>query len=120
MARWDLSSKAVGSRLETGPPRRDIRKELKKYPVINTLEEFSPGITTSSPVKLNFDASRVLFEIPYNIPEIKNRNLGVALEWQGKMRQVFRAYFRKGYAATDFWLVEDEGHLRTFYHLEKL
>jgi predicted GNAT superfamily acetyltransferase len=120
MARWDLSSKAVGSRLETGPPRRDIRKELKKYPVINTLEEFSPGITTSSAVKLNFDASRVLFEIPYNIPEIKNRNLGVALEWQGKMRQVFRAYFRKGYAATDFWLVEDEGHLRTFYHLEKL
>jgi predicted GNAT superfamily acetyltransferase len=118
-ARWDLTNKQVAARIEAGPPRRDLRKELKKYPVINSVEELGPGMTTCSQVKLNFDADRALFEIPYNLPDIKSRNLGVALEWQGKMRQVFRAYFRKGYAATDFWLAEDEGHLRTFYCLEK-
>ena len=73
----------------------------------------------SSPVKLNSSADQFLFEIPYNLPEVKNRNLGVALEWQGKMRQVFRNYFRKNYVATDFWVGEDEGHLRAFYYLEK-
>jgi predicted GNAT superfamily acetyltransferase len=118
-ARWDVTDKQVEARLETGPPRRDLRKELKKYPVINTLEELAPGLTDCSPLKLAFDAGQVLFEIPYNLPEIKNRNLGVALEWQGRMRQVFRAYLKKGYAATDFWIAEDEGHLRTFYFLEK-
>jgi len=119
-ARWDLTNKQVEARIEAGPPRRDLRKELKKYPVVNRLDELAPGMTTCSHVKLNFDAGQVLFEIPYNLPDIKSRNLGVALEWQGKMRQIFRAYFRKGYAATDFWLAEDEGHLRTFYYFEKL
>jgi predicted GNAT superfamily acetyltransferase len=76
-------------------------------------------MTASSPVKLNCSANEILFEIPYNLPEIKNRNLGMALEWQGKMRQVFRNYFKKGYAATDFWVAEEEGHLRAFYVLKK-
>jgi predicted GNAT superfamily acetyltransferase len=119
VAQWDLDARDVQSRLESGPPRRDLRKELKKYPVINHLEEIGPGMTTSSTVKTNFTAKQVLFEIPYNLPDIKTKNLGVALEWQGKMRQVFRAYFKKGYLVTDFWLAEDEGRLRTFYYFEK-
>ena len=76
-------------------------------------------MTTSSPVKLNCAADQMLFEIPYNLQEIKSRNLGTALEWQGKIRQVFRNYFRRGYAATDFWVGEQDGHLRAFYFLEK-
>lgn len=119
MARWNLTDRQVEARLETGPPRLDLRKELKRFPVINRLEEIAPAMMTCSHVKPDFDADRVLFEIPYNLPDIKSRNLGIALEWQGKMRQVFRAYFRKGYAATDFWVAEDEGHLRTFYFFER-
>jgi predicted GNAT superfamily acetyltransferase len=116
---WDLDGAAVEKRLETGAPRHDLRKELKKLEAINRLEDVAPGMTASSPVKLNATAEQLLFEVPYNLPTIKVRNLGVALEWQGKMRQVFRAYFKKGYAATDFWVGEDEGHLRAFYFLEK-
>jgi predicted GNAT superfamily acetyltransferase len=120
LAHWDLKHAYVDERLELGPPRHDLRKELKKYPAINRLESLGPGITQSSPLKLNLSADRVLFEVPYNLPEIKTRNLGVALEWQGKMRQVFRTYFKKGYTASDFWMAEDEGHLRAFYFLEKM
>ncbi len=116
---WELDSKSVVDRLENGPPRRDIRKELKKYPIINRLEDAAPGMATCSALKLNCTADDCLFEMPYNLPEIKSRNLGVALEWQGKVRQVFRSYFKRGYAATDFWVIEDEGHLRAFYFLEK-
>ncbi len=119
LARWDLKHAHVDERLETGPPRHDLRKELRKYPLINSLEDLGPGITQSSPLKLNLSADRILFEVPYNLPDIKARNLGVALEWQGKMRQVFRMYFKRGFMARDFWVAEDEGHLRAFYFLEK-
>jgi chorismate synthase len=119
LANWDLESDKVIRRLETGPQRRDIRKELKQRPVVNRLIEAAPGIMNSSPVKLNCPAGQFLFEVPYNLPEIKHRDLGVALEWQGKMRQVFKHYFRKNYAATDFWVAEQDGHLRAFYLLEK-
>ena len=116
---WNLESETVIRRLEMGMVRRDLRKELKHHVIINRLQEISPGMTTSSPVKLNCTADQFLFEIPYNLPEIKNRNLGIALEWQGKMRQVFKHYFKRGYAATDFWVAEQEGHLRAFYFLER-
>jgi predicted GNAT superfamily acetyltransferase len=117
---WDLESHPVARRLETGPARHDFRKELKQRPIINQLIEVAPGMTSSSPVKLNCTADQFLYEVPYNIPEIKSRDLGVALEWQGKMRQVFRHYFKKEYAATDFWVVEQDGRLRAFYFLEKM
>ena len=119
MACWDLESNSVVRRLEEGPPRRDVRKELRQHPVINRLSEVAPGMMDSSPVKLNCTAARFLFEIPYNLPEIKNRNLGIALQWQGKMRQVFRHYFKKDYEAVDFWVGEHDGRLRAFYVLEK-
>ena len=119
VTRWDLAAERVAERLESGAPQYDPRKLLKKFLLINRLEEVAPGMTASSPVKLNCAEPEILFEIPYNLPEIKTRNLGVALEWQGKMRQVFRAYFKKGYQATDFCVSEDDGHLRAFYFLEK-
>ncbi len=119
VTRWELEDAAVEKRLETGPPRHDLRKELKKYAIVNRLDEVAPGMTASSPLKLNCTEAELLFEVPYNLPDIKNRNLGVALEWQGKMRQLFRHYFKRGYAATDFWVAEVEGHLRAFYLLEK-
>jgi predicted GNAT superfamily acetyltransferase len=118
-ARWDLDSTQVESRVEHGPGTHDLRKDLRKYSVINTLIDLAPGMAGSSPLKLNLTTPEFLFEVPYNLPDIKNRNLGVALEWQGKMRQVFRTYFKKGYATTDFWVAEEEGHLRAFYFLEK-
>jgi predicted GNAT superfamily acetyltransferase len=119
LTRWDLKSPKVEERLESGSPRHDLRKAVKKYPVVNSLIDLGPGLAQCSPVKINLTDDRLLFEVPYNLPDIKARNLGVALEWQGKMRQVFRTYFKKGYAATDFWVAEEDGHLRAFYFLEK-
>jgi predicted GNAT superfamily acetyltransferase len=114
---WNLDDADVSRRLESGPLRRDSRKDLKQRPVINQLSEVAPGMMTCSPVKLNCTSDQFLFEIPYNLQEIKNRDLGIALEWQGKMRQVFRHYFKKNYVASDFWLIEQEGRLRAFYVL---
>jgi len=119
LTNWNLESNAVIRRLETGPQSHDLRKELKQRAVINQLVEIAPGLMNSSPVKLSCSEDQFLFEVPYNLPEIKNRDLGIALEWQGKMRQVFRHYFKKEYVATDFWVIEQDGRLRTFYLMEK-
>jgi len=116
---WLLNSPAVVRRLEVGPPRHDLRRELKQQTAINHLIEVAPGLTTSSPIKLNCTDSQLVFEIPYNLSEIKTRNLGMALEWQGKVRQVFKYYLRKGYTATDFWVAEQDGRPRAFYVLGK-
>jgi predicted GNAT superfamily acetyltransferase len=115
---WDLEDGAVVKKLETGPPHRDFKKELKQKAIVNQLAETAPGMANCSPVKLNCTEEQFLFEVPYNLQEIKSRDLGLALEWQGKMRQVFRHYFKKDYSATDFWVVEQDGRLRSFYLLE--
>jgi predicted GNAT superfamily acetyltransferase len=116
---WDLESHSVTRKIELGPQRHDFRRELKQRTLINHLIEIAPGMANCSPVKLNCTEEQFLFEVPYNLPEIKSRDLGVALEWQGKMRQVFRHYFKKDYTSTDFWVAEQDGRLRTFYFLEK-
>jgi len=116
---WDLESNEVVKRLESGPPRHDFRKELKRIQVINQLLESIPGLFVTSPIKMDCKEETFLFEVPYNLPEIKNRDLGAALEWQRSLRQVFGYYFKKGYSAFDFWVVEQEGHLRAGYQLKR-
>ncbi len=119
LAHWDLQSSGVIHRLENGPLRHDLRKEMKQKPVINQLVEVAPGVMNSSLLKLNCSADQFLFEVPYNLQEIKSRDLSIMLEWQGKMRQAFQHYFKKDYAATDFWVAEQDGRQRAFYLLEK-
>jgi predicted GNAT superfamily acetyltransferase len=119
VARWDLDSKSVEKRLDDGPPRRDLRAGLRKIDVINQLREVAPGMASSSPARLDCAAQRFLFEVPHNLSDIKNRDLGIAVDWQRKMRQVFRNYFKRGYAVTDFWISKDRGHPRAFYFLDR-
>ena len=119
LTKWDLESGEVVRRLETGPPRHDLKKEMKRLKAINGLEETLPGLMKPSGIKLNFAEDKFLFEVPYNLQEIKSRDLGIAMEWQSKMRQTFRHYFRKGYVATDFFVTAHDGHLRSFYRMDK-
>ena len=116
---WNLENDEVMKRLETGPPRHDFRKELKHVTVINQLLESAPGLFVSSPIKMNCGTETILFEIPYNITEIKNRDMSVAMEWQRNLRQVFGGYFKKGYIAVDFWTAELDGYSRAGYLLKK-
>src|SRR5262245_29553806 len=119
VARWNLDSRPVEKRLNDGPPRRDLRAGLRKIEVINQLRDVTPGIASSSAARLDCAEERFLFEIPYNLSEIKNRDLRVAVEWQRRMRQVFRNYFKKGYAVTDFWISKDRSRPRAFYFLDR-
>lgn len=119
LTHWDLESSEVVRRLEAGPPRHDLRKEMKRQAVINRLEETTPGLMAPATVKMNCTEDGFLFEVPYNLPEIKSRDLGLASEWQAKMRKMFKTYFKKDYIATDFFVTAHDGHLRAFYRMDK-
>jgi predicted GNAT superfamily acetyltransferase len=119
LVKWDLNSSEVSRRLESGPPRHDLRKEMKRQTVINRMDETSPGLMNPVAIKLNCTEEKFLFEVPYNLPEIKSRDLGIALEWQSKMRQTFRHYFRKDFVVTEFFVTAHDGHLRAFYRFDK-
>jgi len=119
VAHWDLDARSVRTRLDEGPPRHDLREDLERYPLVNSLVEVAPSVASPSPLKLDLGVAALLFEVPHNLPDLKTRNAAVALEWLGRMRQLFRTCFAKGYAATDFWVVEDDGRPRAFYFLQK-
>ncbi len=119
LTKWELESGEVVRRLEAGPPRHDLKKEMKRLKVINELKESAPGLMKPSGTKLNFAEDKFLFEVPYNLQEIKSRDLGIAMEWQSKMRHAFRHYFKKGFVATDFFVTAHDGHLRSFYRMDK-
>ena len=116
---WHLDDDEVAKRLGASPPRHDFRKELKHISFINQLLETAPGLFVSSSINMNCAEKTFLFEVPYNLPEIKNRNWGVAMEWQRNLRQVFCDYFKKGYVAVDFWAEERDSQLRVGYLLGK-
>jgi chorismate synthase len=63
---------------------------------------------------LRLEESPLLLEIPVNINELKQADLGKAKAWQDTIRDACKHYFQAGYVITDFILVEN-----AFYVLER-
>ena len=53
-------------------------------------------------IDLNLDAPIVRVEIPNDLQAIKKSNMALALDWRLKTRDLFEAYFARGYEAIDF------------------
>src|SRR5512143_233431 len=51
---------------------------------------------------LNLDAPIIRVEIPNDLQAIKKTNMALAQDWRLKTRDLFEAYFARGYAAIDF------------------
>ena len=102
LAYWDLQSSGVIHRLDNGPLRHDLRKEMKQRPVINQLVEVAPGVMNSSLLKLNCSADQFLFEVPYNLQEIKSRDLEYYAGMAGENAPGIPALFQKGLCGNGF------------------
>ena len=50
------------------------------------------------------DERRVVLEIPMGFTEMQREAPALALEWRMQTREIFEAYFRRGYRAVDFFL----------------
>ncbi|HZY40953.1 MAG TPA: hypothetical protein VFF59_03035, partial [Anaerolineae bacterium] len=53
-------------------------------------------------IDLNLDAPIIRIEIPNDLQAIKKTNMTLALDWRLKTRDLFEAYFARGYEAIDF------------------
>ena len=53
-------------------------------------------------IDLNLDAPIIRVEIPNDLQAIKKANMALAQDWRLKTRDLFEAYFARGYEAIDF------------------
>ena len=53
-------------------------------------------------IDLNLDTPIVRVEVPNDLQAIKKTNMALALDWRTKTRDLFEAYFARGYEAVDF------------------
>jgi predicted GNAT superfamily acetyltransferase len=99
----------------------DLRHESSEHPVTRAageraLEALNGDVTLGlKPAKLDLNSAAVLVEVPRDIELLKREHLEIARTWRLAHREVFGAYFAKGYVASD--LASDDN--RTFYQLEK-
>jgi predicted GNAT superfamily acetyltransferase len=99
----------------------DLHRESSEHPITRATGELALEAVNGNvnlgvnPSNLELDCASVLIEVPRDIEALKRDYLEVARAWRLAHREVFAAYFAKGYVATD--LASDEN--RTFYVLEK-
>jgi predicted GNAT superfamily acetyltransferase len=66
--------------------------------------------------ELGLSEKIVFVEVPRDIEALKRTDMPLAKAWRQAHREVFAAYFKRGFIATD---LAYEGE-RTFYRLEKV
>jgi predicted GNAT superfamily acetyltransferase len=94
--------------LESGRDESLILRDLDRMPCINP-----PGGNCD----LTLQESPLLLEIPWNAGELRETDIEGLKAWQSSVRDACIHYFSRGYAATDFLLI-DQPRRQAFYVLE--
>ena len=111
-AEWWVSSERV---------TKALRGELPDWPSWENLARANPTQTTKSGFRvaakadLQIDEDALLAEIPASINKIMAEDMELALDWRLKTRELFRAYFERGYVVKGF----RRSDLGAFYRLER-
>jgi chorismate synthase len=69
------------------------------------------GVVWSRPGRsdLSCDGTRVLVEVPVGFADMQLGDPDLALAWRLHTREIFQAYFGRGYRAVDFFLAREAG-----------
>ena len=108
VASWKITAPHVTRRLEQPPSLRARAQEVMDAPVVNQTR-MDGGWREVSVIDLTRDDRRVWIEIPTGFTEMQQRAPERALKWRLDLRQMFEAYFGRGYRAVDFVLQREEG-----------
>ena len=108
VAEWHVNRPHVERRLlqPAQPAMRDA--SLAAAPVINPA---SSGVVWPRPgvADLTSNERRILVEIPTGFGEMQLGDPELALAWRLHTREIFQAYFERGYQAVDFFLAREAG-----------
>jgi len=105
---WRLSAPHVVRRLEQPTELRVRAAEVGDAPVVNHTVAEGTWRTTAS-MDLSRTDRRVWIEIPMGFTEMQLQAPPLALQWRLQVREMFQAYFARGYRAVDFVLQRNEG-----------
>jgi predicted GNAT superfamily acetyltransferase len=111
-AEWLVSSERVTKALRGELPDWPSWESL---PQANATETAKSGFRVSAEADLEIDEDALLAEIPDGINRIMAQDMELALDWRFKIRELFRAYFERGYVVKGFHRFEG----RAFYRLER-
>ena len=108
VASWRITEPHVVRRLDQAPALRARAHEVAEAPVVNRTDmEHDWRMNTA--IDLTRDDRRVWIEIPTGFTEMQQQSAERALRWRLDLRQMFEAYFAKGYRAVDFVLQREAG-----------
>lgn len=85
--------------------QRHDRAAVEPIGVDSPIANACTGVTGDrriTSIDLNLDAPIVRVEIPNDLQAIKRSNMALALDWRLKTRELFEAYFARGYEVIDF------------------
>lgn len=108
VASWNITAPHVTRRLEKPPELRARAQEVMEAPLINETRMDGKWREVVA-INLTRDDRRVWIEIPTGFTEMQQHAPERALKWRLDLRQMFEAYFERGYRAVDFVLQRDNG-----------
>ena len=108
VASWRIAEAHVVRRLEQSSALRARSHDVSAAPIVNPTELDGQWRKVSS-IDLSRDDRRVWIEIPTGFTEMQQQAPDRALQWRMDLRQMFEAYFARGYRAVDFVLQREAG-----------
>lgn len=108
VVQWWLGRPHVERRLRRDEPFAVRAREATDAPVVNPPHD-GPRWRAPGRGDLALASRRVWVEIPTGFTEMQQEAPDLAREWRLSTREIFQAYFDRGYRAVDFELQRDRG-----------
>ena len=108
VASWRIAEAHVVRRVEQATALRARSHDVSAAPIVNPTGLDGQWRTVTT-IDLSRDDRRVWIEIPTGFTEMQQQAPDRALQWRMDLRQMFQAYFAKGYRAVDFVLQRENG-----------
>lgn len=111
---WRIGAPHVVRRLDQTSGLQARAHEVSEAPVVNVTAIDGEWREVKS-IDLTVDARRLWVEIPTGFTQMQQQAPERALHWRLHVRQMFQAYFAKGYRAVDFVLQREAGFGRYLF-----
>ena len=108
VAQWHITDAHVERRLQTPEAMRVASAEVAAAPTINRTV-LSGEWRACASIDLALDAPRLWLEIPVGWTELQRDAPEMAMAWRLQTREVFEAYFARGYRVVDFAVRREDG-----------
>lgn len=117
---WWLTSQRVKQRISAERPALDLANFLGGGAVkINDAVMGEEGLQRPERVEPDLEATVLLLEIPYDLQQLKDMNMDLALQWRVHLREILQEAFDAGYIITDFVHIKGGPLPRSYYVLSQ-